>query len=189
VTKRTSLYRHFDAAGRLLYVGISLSAIYRLAQHHSGSRWAHKIATVTHKLFRTREEAIVAERKAIATENPVYNIQRYAPMERRKARTPTIPMVTVSTPTEHEVDLTPFEAPGMDMWFHSPRRLHLFAEGKLTPLDRKKWEAGGYGPYPWGVPSSASSVQAVPNLCADEGRPIPAPAGNAPALPKDACRP
>jgi hypothetical protein len=32
VSKRTSLYRHFDADGTLLYVGISLSALVRLGQ-------------------------------------------------------------------------------------------------------------------------------------------------------------
>lgn len=34
---RTALYRHFDAAGALLYVGISLNSIQRTAQHKHGA--------------------------------------------------------------------------------------------------------------------------------------------------------
>jgi hypothetical protein len=46
---KTSLYRHFDADGVLLYVGVSLWAVSRLTQHRHGSRWFHKIANVRNR--------------------------------------------------------------------------------------------------------------------------------------------
>lgn len=74
MTIKTSLYRHWDADGRLLYVGISLSALQRLAQHKERSRWFERIASVTIEQFPTREAALAAEREAIATERPECNI-------------------------------------------------------------------------------------------------------------------
>lgn len=70
----TQLYRHFDADGRLLYVGISLSAILRFEAHRTGSNWAQKVATITIEHFPTRAEALAAEVRAIRTELPIHNI-------------------------------------------------------------------------------------------------------------------
>jgi hypothetical protein len=50
-TGTTALYRHFNAAGDLLYVGISLSVINRLAGHMASSKWASDIATVKIEYF------------------------------------------------------------------------------------------------------------------------------------------
>ena len=70
----TALYRHFDAHDVLLYVGISLSPIYRLSSHRAGSSWADKIARVSIQWLPTRAEALQAEAYAIATESPLHNI-------------------------------------------------------------------------------------------------------------------
>jgi excinuclease UvrABC nuclease subunit len=69
------LYRHFAADGTLLYVGISLSAFQRLAQHRSRAHWFEQIARVEMEQFATREEALAAERVAIEHEKPLFNIQ------------------------------------------------------------------------------------------------------------------
>jgi hypothetical protein len=69
---RTALYRHFDAAGQLLYVGISKSAIARLAQH-SDKPWLDDLATMKVEYFPTRGEAEAAEIAAIRTERPMHN--------------------------------------------------------------------------------------------------------------------
>ena len=69
------LYRHFGAKDELLYVGISISAMARLAQHKEASPWFEEIAKVTIEHFATREEAITAEREAIAKEQPKYNVR------------------------------------------------------------------------------------------------------------------
>jgi hypothetical protein len=69
------LYRHFDGDGRLLYVGVSLNVVNRLAQHRSGSRWYNDIKRVDVEPFETREQALNAECKAISEEHPVYNLR------------------------------------------------------------------------------------------------------------------
>lgn len=71
---KTKLYRHFDSNKKLLYVGISLNSVARLAQHRDTAHWFDDIANVTIETFSTREEALTAERKAIVNENPVCNI-------------------------------------------------------------------------------------------------------------------
>lgn len=85
--KRTSLYRHFNGEGQLLYVGVSLSAVQRLGQHKEHSDWFESIARVTIEKFDTREEALEAERTAIIRERPLHNIHhKYgAAEEKRKA--------------------------------------------------------------------------------------------------------
>jgi predicted DNA-binding transcriptional regulator AlpA len=71
--QRTDLYRHYDARGRLLYVGISLSAITRLSAHRNGSHWSDQICRIEIDTFDDRNVAIAAERRAIQEESPIYN--------------------------------------------------------------------------------------------------------------------
>jgi predicted GIY-YIG superfamily endonuclease len=72
----TELYRLFDANGRLLYVGISLSAVARLKQHEQTKHWSNSIARVEVERFSSRSEACRAEAKAILAENPAHNVVR-----------------------------------------------------------------------------------------------------------------
>lgn len=69
---RTELYRHYDAAGRLLYVGISLDATVRL-QGHRVKSWFDLVSFITIERFSTRTEALTAERDAILKEEPEFN--------------------------------------------------------------------------------------------------------------------
>lgn len=86
IAEKTALYRHFDAAGALLYVGISVSAASRLEQHMRGSEWAAEITAVRIEYLPTREAALSAERAAIIAEVPAWN-KAYGTMARReKAR-------------------------------------------------------------------------------------------------------
>lgn len=79
---KTALYRYFDADGRLLYVGVSLSGIARQSQHQSASHWYADHASMTTEWFATRSEALEAERMAIITEKPIYNVvHRDEPLE------------------------------------------------------------------------------------------------------------
>lgn len=96
---KTHLYRHFDADGRLLYVGISLSTVSRLGQHHANAHWYDKIAQVTVETFPDRTAAAYAEREAIFKEGPLYNIAgagadplawAVAPRERVRQVTPAL---------------------------------------------------------------------------------------------------
>lgn len=70
---QTELYRHFDRAGNLLYVGVSITTMVRLNQHRCNSRWFKHIATITVEHFPTRKQAFDAERIAIREEKPLYN--------------------------------------------------------------------------------------------------------------------
>lgn len=79
--KNHDLYRHFDADGKLLYVGISFCAVLRLSQHRTNAGWYDDIVSVTIEKFATREEVLEAEKKAIQTENPVHNIKLVPPPE------------------------------------------------------------------------------------------------------------
>lgn len=73
-TEKTCLYRHFDKAGTLLYVGIARDHQSRLKAHSRYAEWRYSIATVTVEYFDTREDAAKAEVKAIKTESPLHNI-------------------------------------------------------------------------------------------------------------------
>lgn len=75
----TDLYRYFDADGRLLYVGISLSAVARAVQHKNSSHWWSSAVTMTKQTFDTRDEALAAERDAIRAERPFHNKIHAAP--------------------------------------------------------------------------------------------------------------
>lgn len=71
---RTALYRHFSADGRLLYVGISLCAIGRLAQHRQTAHWFGEISRVDVEWLPSRRDALKAEAEAIRKESPMHNI-------------------------------------------------------------------------------------------------------------------
>lgn len=70
---RTALYRHFDADGKLLYVGVSLNAVARLSQHKLNAGWFGQIASVTIEWLGSRHAALDAELRAIRTETPAWN--------------------------------------------------------------------------------------------------------------------
>lgn len=79
---RTALYRHFDKHGQLLYVGISLNAINRLAQHGNSAAWFDQIARVTIQWLPSRASALAAEAIAIAGERPIHNVAgNYSPRQ------------------------------------------------------------------------------------------------------------
>jgi hypothetical protein len=69
----TDLYRAYDVEGRLLYVGISLSAFNRFRDHRRKSAWANEMVTMTVERFPSREIAEWEERKAIQSQRPIWN--------------------------------------------------------------------------------------------------------------------
>ncbi len=71
-----TLYRHFDAKGKLLYVGVSLNALQRLEHHRSTSHWFRDIRKITIEYHEGRYASLVAEHNAIKNENPLYNKHR-----------------------------------------------------------------------------------------------------------------
>lgn len=77
--KHHAVYRCYDAAAELLYVGATFSLTGRLRQHAAGTPWWPEVEHVDSVWVETREEAQDEERAAILGENPRYNRQRYQP--------------------------------------------------------------------------------------------------------------
>jgi hypothetical protein len=73
-TRPVYLYRHFDAGGVLLYAGISLNHLQRLAEHRATSPWFDQITNVELECFPSWAHAKAAEDKVIIEEKPLYNI-------------------------------------------------------------------------------------------------------------------
>jgi hypothetical protein len=72
----TQLYRHFDAAGTCLYIGIAEAASARQMAHARNAGWMRDVRTITVSApFRTRADALAAEAEAIRTEHPKWNQQ------------------------------------------------------------------------------------------------------------------
>lgn len=72
-----SVYRFFDASGKLLYVGITTQRHARIRQHSKTKEWWPDVASATFQHFPSVDEARRAESIAIHDEKPVYNV--YAP--------------------------------------------------------------------------------------------------------------
>ena len=70
-----ALYRHFDSNEKLLYVGISISALNRFLSHRSNSEWAGQIETMKIEQCTDITDARERERAAIKAEKPLWNIQ------------------------------------------------------------------------------------------------------------------
>lgn len=70
-----SLYRHYDEFDVLLYAGISVDPISRTKAHHRSSTWVQFAHRCEVQEFASEAEALDAEREAIRTERPLFNVQ------------------------------------------------------------------------------------------------------------------
>jgi len=81
---RTTLYRHYDRSGVLLYVGIAIKAASRTNEHRRRSHWFYQIETIRLEHFETSADALAAEKVAIDNEKPLHNQRRdFAPLKER----------------------------------------------------------------------------------------------------------
>lgn len=69
----TAVYRHFDSAGTLLYVGLSVNAAARTSAHSATAPWFDRVARVEIEAHACREDALNAEAVAIVIERPAHN--------------------------------------------------------------------------------------------------------------------
>lgn len=72
--KPHALYRFYDRADVLLYVGISVNLPTRINKHRATKQWWAEIDHITIEHFPTRPEVLAAETQAIKDEQPLYNI-------------------------------------------------------------------------------------------------------------------
>lgn len=70
----TVLYRFYDKDGNLLYVGITAKLSRRVADHRRRQPWWRQRVRTTIEVHPRRWAALDAERVAIVTEKPRYNI-------------------------------------------------------------------------------------------------------------------
>lgn len=70
------LYRLYSDDGRLLYVGMTYDVEQRLGQHYSTKPWQQmrEVYRLTVQEYPTRQAVVEAEHRAIAAENPLWNI-------------------------------------------------------------------------------------------------------------------
>ena len=73
-TRACAVYRHFDFAGTLLYVGVSVEPDKRTSAHMRRSIWHKLIDHITIEWHPSVASAIKAETRAIFHENPIYNV-------------------------------------------------------------------------------------------------------------------
>lgn len=69
------LYRFFNTAGVLLYVGITNSVWRRIASHEAVQPWWAEVASATMEHHPDRKSLTHAERAAIKSEHPLYNVR------------------------------------------------------------------------------------------------------------------
>ena len=69
------MYRLYNAEGDLLYLGISYSALARIAQHSKSQAWWAAVVRIEVESFTmvSRRTMETAEREAIIREQPLYN--------------------------------------------------------------------------------------------------------------------
>ncbi|MBO0863472.1 MAG: GIY-YIG nuclease family protein [Mycobacterium sp.] len=80
MTNCVSLYRFFADDGDLLYVGISANPGHRFEQHARQKPWWREVDEVRIEHFDDYATAGEAERQAIATEHPWYNLAPQSPL-------------------------------------------------------------------------------------------------------------
>lgn len=72
--RATAIYRFFNAAGELLYVGITCDTERRFRNHAADKAWWPEVANRTVAWLDTRYDAETAEARAIRDESPIHNI-------------------------------------------------------------------------------------------------------------------
>lgn len=70
-----NLYRLYNSDNVLLYVGVTMNLRERLSVHVRRAKWREEITSSSIEYFADLDEALIAEKKAIADENPLYNIK------------------------------------------------------------------------------------------------------------------
>lgn len=69
------VYRYFNQAGELLYVGVTAEPYTRWTQHRRLREWSHEVTHVSLEQFAYEDLAYAHERKVIRAEAPRYNVK------------------------------------------------------------------------------------------------------------------
>lgn len=89
-TRRTLniLYRFYDEADQLIYVGATTNPAVRFQEHSHHQPWWDEVATIRLERFDSRKKLMAAEAAAIAEEGPRHNTihAKQQPFRRRKRK-------------------------------------------------------------------------------------------------------
>ncbi len=75
--RETAVYRAFDGAGRLLYIGVTKSPHARMRGHETTSEWWPEMQSVVFEWLPSREAALDLERSLIETLRPPFNVEHH----------------------------------------------------------------------------------------------------------------
>ncbi len=109
--KPTCIYRLYDANDVLLYVGVAYDFDARFKQHRYHKGWWPQVARKDIVWYECRVDALHAEARAIATENPVHNDRGSAHpiglaiIHRKALRPGQRPPWSSFRPMQHRVEL------------------------------------------------------------------------------------
>lgn len=129
IKSKTALYRHYGANDVLLYVGISLSATARLAQHSTSAPWYEDIQRVNIEYFDTRAMAQEAEKNAIIYERPLFNKAYYKHKYRIPANIPYEKLSEIMEGSDRDIYYVAFR---------TYDELEAFNEGYKQYLNKKR---------------------------------------------------
>lgn len=77
-----AVYRMYNAAGDLLYIGCSPDPCGRWQEHSKFKPWGRTVTTISVEWFDSKAEALEAEKAAIQAEAPEWNIHHNAQRKR-----------------------------------------------------------------------------------------------------------
>lgn len=161
MSRSCTLYRHFDAADELLYVGIAFEPAARRRQHAADKLWWLEVARTSYEHHPTREAALQAEAAAIRAERPRWNVVHNVPTLRtaRSLFTPRSGITGTSRTwrfqtlggVERVTDLwLEWEVDGAAMSLEwDPEE--VTAEEMLREFARRIYPNGGWAPILWMV--------------------------------------
>lgn len=70
-----TLYRMYDGADKLLYVGISGRGARRFTEHRGAKAWWAQVSTIKVEHYASKDVALEAEEQAIWDEEPIHNVR------------------------------------------------------------------------------------------------------------------
>lgn len=77
--KHHILYRFYTAEDDLLYVGITCNPAGRFREHRGSKDWWYLVSRIELEHLDSRIALMAAERRAVAAENPIFNVQMKRP--------------------------------------------------------------------------------------------------------------
>jgi predicted GIY-YIG superfamily endonuclease len=134
-SERTALYRFLDAKGTLLYVGITKNFGQRWVNHAKSKPWWPEAQRHTAEWFDTRPEAEAAEKQAIVSEAPKYNIVHKPKPKRVSVPRPVPNPKSSADPTADYWDMADVAA----HWGVTPQTIRTYKSrkrGELPAPDR-----------------------------------------------------